>query len=73
MTLLTPLAMPGASHTTQEPYEPNSLDLALSLAGDRDCLLNSPGRHLSLDQRNTADSCSTWMLAELSTVLLFVL
>lgn len=33
--VLAPLAMPGASHTTQKTHEPNGLDLALSLAGDR--------------------------------------
>lgn len=32
---LAPLAMPGAGHTTQKTHEPNGLDLALSLAGDR--------------------------------------
>ena len=33
--LLAPLAMPGASHTTQKTHEPNGLNLALCLAGDR--------------------------------------
>lgn len=33
--LPAPLAMPGASHTTQKTHEPNGPDLALSLAGDR--------------------------------------
>ena len=33
--LPAPLAMPGASHTTQKTHEPDGPDLALSLAGDR--------------------------------------
>lgn len=64
-------------HHPRKSHQPNGLDLTLSLASDRGCLLQSPGRHCRKlavpEQRNTAYSCSTGMLAELHMVLLFVL
>lgn len=66
---LAPIAMPGASRTTQKSHKPNGLNLALSLLSD--CLFH--WKPPVPDQRKTAYSCSTGMLAELDTVLLFVL
>lgn len=66
--LPAPLAMPGASYTTQKTHEPNGPDLALSLAGDRlsaSLPRWTPAEATCARPEEQRHSCSTGVLAEL--------